>query len=175
MSKLSEKELNILGEGYQLTFDERVERIGGDKLEAITIANTWQWFKIASLERDVPNQETRDLLLVLAEDIDRLDDMCRKFPFQNEKEQLLTLIFGNHKLHKKIDLHRFGKHIKKGNNILYTLNYVLNKNVEYFNYVINEINYETDDYITVEDWVESSYVDFNPITNIRLKKGSSEL
>ena len=174
MSKLSDKELNILGKAYQNAFDERVCKIGGDKIDAITIANTWQWYKIQALKNDVP-MEARELLKILAEDIDRLDDMCREFKFQDEKEQLLTLILMNEKLNRKIDLLEFSKYIKKGNNIINCINYLLNRNLCLFNYVISEINDGSDDYITAQDWLESDYVDFLQSNDVRFKKGIYEL
>ena len=175
--KLSNKQLDILGQGYQLAYEERLENlqwIGKSQSDIITIADTWQWFNIEKLDGCMPNSETFELLLALAKDIDRIDDMVRKFPFINEKDQLLTLMNENPKLHKKIDLQSFASHIKRCNGdkmITYTLNWILDREVENFNHIIQEINKQTYDYSSKETWMHHPYSCFDGVTEVRLRKG----
>ena len=173
---MTNKELNIVGQGYQSTFDERVENlswISKSKMDTITIANTWQWFKVEKLDGCMPNGETFDLLLCLAKDIDRLDDMVREFPFINEMDRLYFLMKENPKLHKQIDLSSFAEYMENWNGtvITYVLNWILEEEVKYFNYVIREINNQTFDYISKEEWIESPYTSFNGLTELEVRKG----
>jgi len=172
---MTDKELNIIGQGYQLTFDERVENlswINKSKMDTITIANTWQWFKIEKLDGCMPNGETFDLLLALAKDIDRLDNMSREFPFINERERLYCLMKQNPKLHKQIDLSAFATYMENygENMITYIINWILEEEIKYFNYVIKEINNKTFNYISKEDWMESPYTSFNGLYWIEMRK-----
>lgn len=175
MVKMTDKELDIIGRAYQSAFDERLENlswVSKPKMEAITIANTWQWFKIEKLEGCMPNSETFDLLLCLAEDIDRLDDMVRKFPYINETDRLYSLMKENPKLHKQIDLSAFATYMDKwnGNVITYVLNWILEREVKYFDYIIKEINNQTFDYITKEDWMKNPYTSFDGLDWIEVRK-----
>lgn len=172
---MTDKELNIIGQGYQSTFDERVENlswISKSKMDTITIANTWQWFKVEELTGCMPNSQTFDLLLALAKDIDRLDDMAREFPFINERERLYCLMKQNPKLHKQIDLSAFAKYMEKwnGNVITYVINWILEEEVNYFNRIIKEINNQTFDYITKEEWMESPYTSFDGLYWVEVRK-----
>lgn len=172
---MTDKELNIIGQGYQSTFDELVENlswISKSKMDTITIANTWQWFKVEKLDGCMPNGETFDLLLALAKDIDRLDDMAREFPFINEVERLYCLMKQNDKLHKQIDLSAFAKHMENygENMITYIINWILEEEIKYFNYVIKEINNQTFNYISKEDWMESSYTSFNGLYWVEVRR-----
>ena len=172
---MTNKELKIVGQGYQLTFDERVENlswISKSKMDTITIANTWQWFKIEELTGCMPNAETFDLLLALAKDIDRLDDMARELPFINEMERLYCLMKQNPKLHKKIDLSAFATYMEKwnGNTITYVINWILEEEIKYFNHIIKEINNQTFNYISKEDWMESPYISFDGLYWVEVRK-----
>ena len=172
---MTDKELNIIGQGYQSTFDELVENlswISKSKMDTITIANTWQWFKVEKLDGCMPNGETFDLLLALAKDIDRLDDMAREFPFINEVERLYCLMKQNDKLHKQIDLSAFAKYMENygENMITYIINWILEEEIKYFNYVIKEINNQTFNYISKEDWMESPYTSFNGLYWVEVRR-----
>lgn len=172
---MSNKELNIIGQAYQNAYDELVEDlkwIGKSQSDVCTIANTWQYFKIEKLNGCMPNGETFDLLLALAKDIDRLDDMVREFPFINEIERIYSLMKENPKLHKQIDLSSFAEYMENWNGtvITYVLNWILEEEVKYFNYVIREINNQTFDYISKEDWIESPYTSFNGLTELEVRK-----
>lgn len=172
--KMSNKELNIIGQAYQNAYDDLVKHLklsGKSHSDICTIANTWQWFKVEKLEC-MPNIETFDLLLALAEDIDRLDDMSREFPFINERDRLYSLMKENPKLHKQIDLSSFAEYMENWNGtvITYVLNWILEEEVKYFNYVIREINNQTFDYISKEDWIESPYNSFNALTELEVRK-----
>ena len=173
--QLTNRELGILGQAYQNAYDERVENlswINKSKMDTITIANTWQWFKVEELTGCMPNSQTFDLLLCLAEDIDRLDDMSRKFPFINEMDRLYSIMKENPKLHKQIDLSAFATYMEKwnGNVITYVINWILEREVKYFDYIIKEINNQTFDYISKEDWIESPYTSFDGLTDIEVRK-----
>ena len=172
---MTNKELDIIGQGYQLTFDERVENlswISKSKSDTITIANTWQWFKIEELTGCMPNSETFDLLLALAKDIDRLDDMVREMPFIDEMERLYCLMKQNPKLHKQIDLSAFATYMEKwdANTIIYVINWILEEEIKYFNYVIKEINNKTFNYLSKEDWMESPYTSFNGLYWVEVRR-----
>lgn len=173
--KMTNRELDSIGQAYQNAYDELVEDlscIGKSKMDTITIANTWQWFKVEKLDGCMPNGETFDLLLCLAKDIDRLDDMVREFPFINEMDRLYSLMKENPKLHKQIDLSSFAEYMENWNGtvITYVLNWILEEEVKYFNYVIREINNQTFDYISKEDWIESPYTSFNGLTELEVRK-----
>ena len=172
---ITNKELGIIGQAYQNAYDELVEDlswIGKSQSDVCTIANTWQYFKIEKLDGCMPNGETFDLLLALAKDIDRLDDMVREFPFINEIERIYSLMKENPKLHKQIDLSSFAEYMENwdGTVITYVLNWILEEEVKYFNYVIREINNQTFDYISKEDWIESPYTSFNGLTELEVRK-----
>lgn len=173
--QLTNRELDILGQAYQNAYDELVEDlkwIGKSQSDVCTIANTWQWFKIEKLEGYMPNGETFDLLLALAEDIDRLDDMSRGFPFINEMDRLYSIMKENPKLHKQIDLSAFATYMERwnGNVITYVINWILEEEIKYFNYVIKEINNQTFNYISKEDWMESPYISFDGLTDIEVRR-----
>ena len=172
---MTNKELEIIGQGYQLTFDEIVENlswISKSKMDTVTIANTWQWFKIEELKGCMPNSQTFDLLLALAKDIDRLDDMSREFPFINEMDRLYSIMKENPKLHKQIDLSAFAEYMENWNGtvITYVLNWILEEEIKYFNYVIKEINNKTFNYLTKEEWMESPYTSFNGLEWVEVRK-----
>lgn len=173
--KMNEKELEIIGQAYQNAYDERIENlkwIGKSQSDVCTIANTWQWFKIEELKGCMPNSQTFDLLLCLAEDIDRLDDMAMEFPFINEMDRIYSIMKENPKLHKQIDLSAFATYMEKwnGNVITYVINWILEREVKYFDYIIKEINNQTFDYITKEDWMESPYTSFDGLTDIEVRR-----
>ena len=172
--KMSNKELNIIGQAYQNAYDDLVKHLklsGKSQSDICTIANTWQWFKVEKLEC-MPNSETFDLLLALAKDIDRLDDMSREFPFINERDRIYSLMKENPKLHKQIDLSSFAEYMENRNGTVttYVLNWILEEEVKFFNYVIREINNQTFDYISKEDWIKSPYNSFNGLTELEVRK-----
>lgn len=169
------KILDTIGQAYQTTYDERIENlkwIGKSQSDICTIANTWQWFKIEKLEGCMPNSETFDLLLALAMDIDRLDDMAREFPYIDGMERLYSLMKENPKLHKKIDLSAFATHMEKWNEtvIIYVINWILEEEVKYFNHIIKEINNQTFNYITKEEWMQTPYNSFDGLYWIEVRK-----
>lgn len=173
--KMTNGELDIIGQAYQNAYDELVEDlswIGKSQSDVCTIANTWQWFKVEKLDGCMPNGETFDLLLALAKDIDILDDMAREFPFINEKERLYCLMKQNPKLHKQIDLSAFAIYMENwnGNGIIHTINWLLEKEVKYFNHIIKEINNQTFNYITKEEWMESPYTSFDGLYWVEVRK-----
>lgn len=171
---MTNKGLTILGQGYQLAYEERVENLRWNskpKIETITIANMWDYFNITQLSECMPNGETHNLLLCLAEDIDKLDDVVRKLPFINDRERFLLLLRELPSLHRKIDLVELSKYLEN-HYILYTLNWVLEYNVKYFNYVIEEINKQTFDYITKEEWVKNPFSEFDGVTYVEVRKGN---
>ena len=173
--KMSNKELNIIGQAYQNAYDELVEDlkwIGKSQSDVCTIANTWQWFKIEKLEGCMPNGETFDLLLALAKDIDRLDDMSREFPLINEMDRIYSIIKENPKLHKQIDLSAFATYMERwnGNVITHVINWVLEEEVNFFNYIIKEINNQTFDYISKEDWMKNPYTSFDRLTELEVRR-----
>lgn len=172
---MSNRELDILGRAYQNAYDERLENlkwIGKSQSDVCTIANTWQWFKVEKLEGCMPNGETFELLLALARDIDRLDDMSRQFPLINERDRIYSIMKQNPKLHKQIDLSAFATYMKKwdGNVITYVINWILEEEVKFFNYVIREINNQTFDYTSKEVWMKNPYTSFDRITEIEVRK-----
>lgn len=172
---MTNNELGIIGQAYQNAYDELVEDlswIGKSQSDICTIANTWQWFKVEKLEGCMPNGETFDLLLALAMDIDRLDDMAREFPLINGIDRLYCLMKQNPKLHKKIDLSSFATHMEKWDEIviIYVINWILEEEVKYFNHIIKEINNQTFDYITKEEWMESPYTSFDGLYWIELRR-----
>ena len=173
--EMTNTELNIIGQAYQNAYDELVEDlkwIGKSQSDVCTIANTWQWFKVEKLDGCMPNRETFDLLLALAKDIDRLDDMAREFPFINERERLYCLMKQNPKLHKQIDLSAFAKEMENygENMITYIINWILEEEIKYFNYVIKEINNQTFNYLSKEEWMESPYTSFNGLYWVEVRK-----
>ena len=173
--KMTNKELDIIGQAYQNAYDERVENlkwIGKSHSDVYTIANTWQWFKVEKLEGCMPNSETFDLLLALAKDIDKWDDMSRNFPLINERERLYCLMKQNPKLHKQIDLSAFATYMEKwdANTITYVINWILEEEVKFFNYIIQEINNQTFDYISKEDWMKNPYIYFDGVTDIEVRR-----
>lgn len=173
--KMTDRELDIIGQAYQNAYDERIENlkwINKSEMDTHTIAQTWQWFKIEELKGCMPNGETFDLLLALAMDIDRLDDMAREFPFINEIERLYSLMKENPKLHKQMDLSAFATYMEKwnGNVITYVINWILEREVKYFDYIIKEINNQTFDYITKEEWMENPYISFDGLTEIEVRR-----
>ena len=165
----------VIGQAYQNAYDERLENlkwINKSQNDICTIANTWQWFKVEELTGCMPNSQTFDLLLALAMDIDRLDDMCREFPFISETERLYCLMKQNPKLHKQIDLSAFATYMEKwgGDVITYVLNWILEEEVKFFNHIIKEINNQTFNYVTKESWMESPYCSFDGLYWIELRK-----
>ena len=173
--KMTNRELDIIGQAYQNAYDERLENlkwIGKSQSDICTIANTWQWFKVEKLDGCMPNGETFDLLLCLAKDIDRLDDMILEFPFIKETDRIYYLMKENPKLHKQIDLSSFAEYMENWNGtvITYVLNWILEEEVNFFNYVIKEINNQTFDYISKEEWIKSPYTSFNAITELEVRK-----
>ena len=127
---------DVIGQAYQNAYDELVEDlkwINKPMMDVHTIAQTWQWFKIEKLEGCMPNGETFDLLLALAMDIDRLDDMAREFPYIDEMERLYQLMKQNPKLHKQIDLSQFATYMEKwdGMVIIYVINWLLEEEVKF--------------------------------------------
>lgn len=171
--KMSNKELNIIGQAYQNAYDDLVKHLklsGKSQSDICTIANTWQWFKVEKLEC-MPNIETFELLLALAKDIDRLDDMSREFPLINEMDRLYSIIKENPKLHKQIDLSAFATYMERWNgNVTYVINWILEEEVNFFNYIIKEINNQTFDYISKEDWMKNPYTSFDGLTDIEVRR-----
>ena len=172
---MTNKEINILGQAYQNAYDERIENlkwIGKSQSDICTIANTWQWFDIEELTGCMPNSETFDLLLALAMDIDRLDDMAREFPYIKGMERLYSLMKENPKLHKKIDLSAFATYMEKWNEtvIIYIINWLLEEEVKLFNHIIKEINNQTFEYPSKEDWMESPYTSFNGLYWVEVRR-----
>lgn len=173
--KMSDKELDIIGQAYQNAYDELVKHLkvsGKSHSDVCTIANTWQWFKVEKLDGCMPNSETFDLLLALAKDIDRLDDMSREFPLINERDRLYSLMKENPKLHKQIDLSSFAEYMgnRNGTVTIYVLNWILEEEVKFFNYVIREINNQTFDYISKEDWMKNPYTSFDGLTELEVRR-----
>lgn len=172
--KMTNRELDIIGQAYQNAYDERLENlkwIGKSQSDVCTIANIWQWFKIEKLEGCMPNEETFDLLLCLAEDIDRLDDMVMEFPLITERDRFYSLMKENPKLHKQIDLSSFAEYMEKNGTVsTYVLHWILEEEVKFFNYVIREINNQSNDYISKEEWVKSPYSSFNSLTELKMRK-----
>lgn len=167
--------LNVIGQAYQNAYDERLENlrwIGKSHSDVCTIANIWQWFNVEELTGCMPNSQTFDLLLALAMDIDRLDDMAREFPFINEMDRLYSIMKENPKLHKQIDLSAFATYMERwnGNVITYVINWILEEEVNFFNYIIKEINNQTFEYISKEDWMESPYISFDGLTDIEVRR-----
>lgn len=165
----------IIGQAYQDAYDERLENlkwIGKSQNDICTIANTWQWFKVEELTGCMPNSETFDLLLALAMDIDRLDDMSRKLPYIDGMERLYCLMKQNPKLHKQMDLSAFATYMENWNEtvIIYVINWILEEEIKLFNHIIKEINNQTFNYITKEEWMESPYTSFNGLEWIELRK-----
>ena len=171
---MTDKELNIIGQAYQNAYDELIENlkwIGKSQSDVCTIANTWQWCKVEKLDGCMPNGETFDLLLALAKDIDILDDMSREFPFFNEMEKLYCLMKENPKLHKQMDLSSFAEYMEKWNgNVTYIINWILEEEVNFFNYIIKEINNQTFDYISKEDWMKNPYTSFDGLTELEVRR-----
>ena len=165
----------IIGQAYQNAYDELVEDlkwINKPMMDVHTIAQTWQWFKIEKLEGCMPNGETFDLLLALSMDIDRLDDMSRKLPYIDGMERLYLLMKQNPKLHKQIDLQAFATYMENWNEtvIIYVINWILEEEIKLFNHIIKEINNQTFNYMSKEDWMESPYTSFNGLYWIELRK-----
>ena len=78
----------------------------------------------------------------------------------------------NPKLHKQIDLSAFATYMENwdGNVITYTINWLLEEEVKYFNYVIKEINNQTFNYLSKEDWMESPYTSFDGLYWVEVRK-----
>lgn len=171
---MTNRELDIIGQAYQRAYDERIENlkwINKSEMDAHTIAQTWQWFKVEKLEGCMPNGETFDLLLALAKDIDRLDDMSREFPLIKERDRLYSLMKENPKLHKQIDLTAFATYMeKRDGNVTYVINWIIEEEVKFFNYIIKEINNQTFDYTSKEVWMKNPYTSFDGITEIEVRK-----
>lgn len=171
--QLTNRELDILGQAYQNAYDDLVKHLkvsGKSHSDICTIANTWQWFKVEKLAY-LPNNETFDLLLALAKDIDRLDDMSREFPLINERDRLYSLMKENPKLHKQIDLSSFAEYMSnKNGNVTYIINWILEEEVNFFNYIIKEINNQTFDYISKEDWMKNPYTSFDRLTELEVRR-----
>ena len=172
--KMTNRELDIIGQAYQNAYDERLENlkwIGKSQSDICTIANTWQWFKVEKLDGCMPNGETFDLLLCLAKDIDRLDDMILEFPFIKETDRIYYLMKENHKLHKELDLSSFAEHMEKcKGNVTDVINWIINEEVNFFNYIIEEINNQTFDYVSKEDWMKNPYTSFDGLTELEVRK-----
>ena len=171
---MTNKELNIIGQAYQNAYDELVEDLswnGKSQSDVCTIANTWQWFKVEKLEGCMPNGETFDLLLALAKDIDRLDDMSREFPLIKERDRIFSIMKENPKLNKQINLSAFAIYMEKWNGtVTHVINWILEEEVKFFNYIIKEINNQTFDYTSKEVWMKNPYTSFDGITEIEVRK-----
>ena len=111
--KMTNKELGIIGDAYQRSYDSRREFLTPvgltgfkNEMKSITIADVWVHFpKVERLEVK-PTVEQFELLYRMASDIIKMTDIAYSV---EDDRKLLNMMRLNGELHQKIDLERFGR------------------------------------------------------------------
>ena len=169
MTELTNKEWGIIGDAYQNKHDERLELLsyGENQVRPTVTADIWVYFpKLTEISNKIPNEETSKLLYMVARDIDRIDDILL---IRDEKIMLLKLIELNPRLFKQITLGAFSLYCQNHPNatIQGVLSWIREYELDFFNMVIEEINNETYDYCSIDDW-RCNHINFG-VRNVKTK------
>lgn len=166
---MTNKELDIIGEAYQRTYDERAKLLNYEdsddvnhQLDILKIADTWIIYPgIEELVRKIPDKEVFELLLALAKDIDLLDDVRILADTNREKEALLKLMRVQDDLYQKINFTAFAKALNKEVTINILVKSILEIRLRLFDLIIRQVNESIVVTTSLEDYTSFMYNSYN--------------